>query len=199
MLILIAVSLTAAAAGFSRVLAFDLTPGQQDTAPTLWPGPAGIDGGIKPAIQGNGGRSSLILFAHPFCSCTHATISEIARVLNRHSRKDLPAIHVLFSRPESVSRWKPGALWVEAAALPGSSVSWDDGGRAAGQFGVRTSGTVLLYDARGVLRFAGGVTGSRGHAGDNFGSAALARALDGGKPAMRRFLVFGCSLGEFRK
>ncbi len=49
----------------------------------------------------------------------------------------------------------------------------DDDGAEAKRFGAETSGQTLLYDERGTLAFSGGITGSRGHAGDNAGRASL--------------------------
>jgi hypothetical protein len=70
----------------------------------------------------------------------------------------------------------------------------DDGGGEARAFGVATSGQTLLYDSRGALVFNGGITGSRGHAGDNAGRAALI-ALIGRAPTDRSGAnVFGCPL-----
>jgi hypothetical protein len=74
----------------------------------------------------------------------------------------------------------------------------DRGGVEAKRFGARTSGEVLLYSAVGRLLFFGGITGSRGHEGDNYGLTSLASfltatpsesAVTAGSP------VFGCALG----
>ena len=70
----------------------------------------------------------------------------------------------------------------------------DDDGAEARRFGVETSGQTLLYDARGALIFSGGITGSRGHAGENAGAAALAALLTRGAAAQRGADVFGCPL-----
>ena len=48
--------------------------------------------------------------------------------------------------------------------------------------GATTSGHVLLYDAGGVLRFAGGITDGRGHEGDNAGLDAALALLRGHVP-----------------
>ncbi len=53
---------------------------------------------------------------------------------------------------------------------------------------------LILYDAKGDLLFKGGVTGSRGHEGDNLGIEALRASIDTGRPAPRGSLVFGCAL-----
>jgi len=63
-----------------------------------------------------------------------------------------------------------------------------------GRVGAETSGYVLLYDRSGQLRFRGGITAGRGHAGDNAGEDAVV-ALVTGRPASRQQTpVYGCSL-----
>jgi hypothetical protein len=61
-------------------------------------------------------------------------------------------------------------------------------------FGAETSGTILLYDYHGNLLFKGGITGSRGHAGDNLGEDAIASLCLGQAAATNQTPVFGCSL-----
>jgi hypothetical protein len=72
----------------------------------------------------------------------------------------------------------------------------DEGGALSRRFGVLTSGHVLLYDRGGRLLFSGGITGARGHRGDNEGRrAVLARLL--GEPVERSSApAFGCPLFE---
>ena len=70
----------------------------------------------------------------------------------------------------------------------------DDNGVEAQHFGVYTSGETLLYDSRGSLIFSGGITGSRGHAGDNAGEQALISLLTRGEARERVTSVFGCPL-----
>ena len=56
----------------------------------------------------------------------------------------------------------------------------DDDGAEARRFGAETSGQTLLYDEHGALLFSGGITGARGHAGDNAGRASLVALLNRG-------------------
>ncbi len=71
----------------------------------------------------------------------------------------------------------------------------DSDGAEARRFGVETSGQTLLYDAHGTLIFSGGITGSRGHAGENARSElALVALLTQGRPERRASGVFGCPL-----
>ena len=85
-------------------------------------------------------------------------------------------------------------LWSRGGEHPGRHRQGRRGGTIAASFGAFTSGQVLLYDARrGALRFAGGITGARGHEGANAGRDALQSVLDEGA-AKARAPVFGCSL-----
>jgi hypothetical protein len=169
------------------VMAFDHQPGAVTAAPPDWPSSS--------TIKRVHDRRELLVFVHPFCSCTVATMNELARlsVLQRPARAEL-AIDVLFYRPRG-SKWKPGSLWQAAQLLPGAHARWDDDAREARKFGALTSGYALLYSAGGKLLFNGGVTGSRGHEGDNSGLDELQTALNSGKRARKASFVFGCALG----
>jgi hypothetical protein len=68
----------------------------------------------------------------------------------------------------------------------------DANGAVARRFGVRVSGQTMLFDASGRLRFSGGITGARGHAGDNDGLRTLAAVVDAPLGSPRYTSVFGC-------
>jgi hypothetical protein len=70
----------------------------------------------------------------------------------------------------------------------------DDEGAEANRFHAATSGQTLLYDADGRLLFSGGITGSRGHAGDNAGENAIVSWVNSGAAARTETSVFGCAL-----
>ena len=107
-------------------------------------------------------------------------------------------VNVLIYRPsDRPEEWTRTALWRDAAALPGVRVSADRDGVLAKRFGAAISGQVLLYDPTGRLLFAGGITGSRGHAGDNAGLDAVADLLDHARPAgltAAQAPAFGCPI-----
>ena len=182
----VAVWLAATGYGLWVVWAYDNTPGVSAAAPAAWP----ADAPIAKSTDG----PTLVLLAHPQCSCTAATLTELAEVLARAQRP--PKTYVLFLKPYGVPDWwEQSPLWQQATALPGVSVLRDDEGAVAGQFGAVTSGQVVFYDGSGALRFSGGITSARGHAGDNPGRTALVSLLnDTGSPATDRTNVFGCSL-----
>jgi hypothetical protein len=83
-------------------------------------------------------------------------------------------------------------LWHAAENIPGVRVVRDDGTEAR-RFGARVSGQVLAYSGGGRLAFNGGITGSRGHEGDNAGRSAV-EAMLGGRPHAATAFAFGCLL-----
>jgi hypothetical protein len=180
------ICVAATVAGIAKLVAFDGTAGPVTAVLAHWP--AGT------AVERSRSAPTLLLFAHPFCSCTGATLEELDKILaKRRPGTPAPAIGILFSRSDPA--WKPGDLWHRAAKIAGVSPQWDDDGKEARIFGTQTSGLVLLYDARGNLLFRGGITGSRGHTGDNYGADRLAAVLDSGHPAPDSpSPVFGCAL-----
>jgi hypothetical protein len=126
-------------------------------------------------------------------------MAELAQLsIRKKSGAVTPVITVLFFRPRG-SGWAPNGLWRMAQSLENAHVVWDDDGREANKFGARTPGYALLYSAEGNLLFRGGVTGSRGHRGDNDGLDELAASLDSQRPARAASRVFGCALGSSDK
>jgi hypothetical protein len=183
---MMAVSIASTLAGICALFAFNGTAGVETTGPARWPEGA--------SIKRSRSVPTLLVFAHPFCSCTGATLEELDKVLARgKSGAPAPAISILFSRSDPT--WKPGDLWKQAARIPGANPVWDEDGQEARIFGARTSGLVFLFDSRGNLLFKGGITSSRGHAGDNYGAERLTAALDSRRPAVGTPpRVFGCAL-----
>src|SRR5207248_10565652 len=121
---------------------------------------------------------TLVMFAHPRCPCTRASIEELNRLLARCQGK--LATRVLFFQPSNYPpEWSRGSLWKSAEAIPGVIAQRDLDGLEARRFGAETSGFVVLYSASGHLLFRGGITGSRGHAGDNTGMEAIISLVNG--------------------
>jgi hypothetical protein len=180
-----AVWLGAAATGLAVLWKYDNAPGAGAQAPARWP-----DGSV---LAHAAGQPTLILLAHPQCTCTPASLAELAEVLARARTR--PRTYVLFLQPQGFSNdWVQSDLWKTAAAIPGVTLVRDDDGREARRFGSATSGQTLLYDGDGALRFSGGITGSRSHAGDNAGRRSLVALLNGSRPDASATSVFGCPL-----
>ena len=164
-------------------------PAASGAPPARWP--AGS------AIARAPGEPALVMLVHPRCPCSRASLSELNQVMNRAPRATAT---VLFVLPDGVDEaWAHGDSWERAHQIPRTRVLVDRGGAEARRFRVATSGHTLLYDPGGALVFSGGVTGARGHEGDNAGRQELAAALaasSSGGPATAR--VYGCALEEPR-
>ena len=175
----------AAIGGLFVVWTYDNAPGVAAKAPTGWP--------VETALQRATDRPTLVLLAHPQCSCTRATLGELTEALAR--AKSLPKTYVVFLKPSSMPEgWEKTELWKTASALPNVTVMADEDGREADRFGAVTSGQTFLYDARGALLFSGGITGARGHAGDNAGRSSIVTLLNRAGAVTTSTNVFGCSL-----
>jgi hypothetical protein len=70
----------------------------------------------------------------------------------------------------------------------------DTGAVEAVRFGAQTSGLTLLFNEQGECLFSGGITASRGHAGDNIGRQAIVSCLANQRPQTNRAPTFGCAL-----
>jgi hypothetical protein len=169
---------------------FKATPGNSMPAPQRWPNDV--------SIHLDGVRPTLLMFAHPRCPCTRASIGELNRLLARCGGNI--AAHVIFFKPASQgNEWAETDSWREAKAIPGVTVDNDTDGRLAHQFGAETSGAVLLFDPNGQQLFSGGITAGRGHSGDNAGADVIVALVNCRKTAIKETFVYGCSLAERRE
>ena len=177
--------LTAIVIGTCLLLAYDYTAGEDAVAPPTWPKESRL-----PRLPG---LHTLVMFAHPKCPCTRASLHELA-VFMLECPRPVKAF-VVFLQPPGVSvDWSQKDLWQSAEMIPGVSVVSDYGGLEAHYFRSTTSGHVVLYDAEERLQFSGGITGSRGHQGDNPGRSLLLVRLDNVKQPLQAMPIFGCSL-----
>jgi len=164
---------------------YENTPDKAAEPPQQWP----ADSKIQPARD----HATLVMLAHPHCPCTRATIGELASIM-AHSQGRLTA-YVLFLKPAGFSEeWEKSDLWRSAASIPGVTAVIDDEGAEAARFHAATSGQTLLYDGGGHLLFSGGITGSRGHSGDNAGHTAIVSFVNSGAAEQTESFVFGCPL-----
>jgi hypothetical protein len=171
--------------GLARLGAHQAQPGDPGHPVRHWPA-----GSLIPR---DATRPSLVVWLHPRCPCSWATLAELRQIVARAG--DRAMIQVVFFRPGSTpSGWERTRLWHEAAAIPGVRVGVDPGGVEARRFGAATSGHVFLYDVVGRLRFCGGITPSRGHDGDNPGRDAILARLIGEEARTEPTFVFGCPL-----
>ncbi|WP_417745452.1 hypothetical protein [Rosistilla oblonga] len=150
---------------------------------------------------------TLVLFLHPMCSCSEATVEELNRIVataSNHHNSAAPKTLIVASMPaDKISQWSDSRLIRQAAQLPNSTLLPDLDGIECDRFGVNTSGTVMLFDTSGHRLFCGGVTIARGQAGESLGGDSLTKLLsnvdlasnapDGRTPRLAS-PAFGCKL-----
>lgn len=174
------------AAAFQAIREFETTPGDAANAPRTWP--AGT------RIARTADEWSLVMLVHPHCSCSRASVEELRAVLDKAPKH--VRTYVLVYRPKEMKAgWERTQVVANAAKLKRATLLVDENGRDADRFGGFTSGQTLLYDDRGRLRFAGGITSLRGHAGLNSGRTGIidilrTRSGEGSHP------VFGCAIAK---
>ena len=171
--------------GLTVLWGYENAPGVAATAPADWPRDSRL-----PAPTG---RPALVLVMHPQCSCSQATVSELAR-LRAHVGDGLDTYVLMFAPSTAAADWVRSSLWRTAEAVDGVVVIADPDGGEARRFGAVTSGQALLYDRNGRLRFSGGITGSRGHEGDNAGRSAIETLVREERAEHATTFVFGCSI-----
>lgn len=176
--------LVAIVVGFRAMANYAMTPGLAAEAPAhVAAGTIGIDARLP----------TLLVFVHPFCPCTRATLAELARLTARCTGR--MRTRVLFHSEAALAvDWNSNELWKLAHEIPGVEVEQDIEGHGAQALGVRTSGQALLYASDGRLLFAGGITAARGHAGDNAGEDEIADLIRDARAEPRNTPVFGCPL-----
>lgn len=173
--------------GFSTLFVYGNAPGAPSSPPERWPAD------VELALACD--RPTMLLFAHPRCPCTRATIAELDRLVAASGAG--VDVTVLFYADERLGeRWARTELWQHAARIPGVRVVEDGHGVVAAAFAARTSGAVVVYGPDGRLCFHGGLTASRGHEGDNAGVAAVAALATANECSTCTTPVFGCALVE---
>src|SRR6266850_2968687 len=144
-----AIWFAAFAGGSLMFVRFEFTPGDETRAPLVWPNDSSL------ALRPDG--MTLVLFAHPHCVCTRASLDELQVVLSHHSRP-LSAQVVFVQLPDFTDDEMRDESWEQAGRIPGLERRIDKGGVEARRFGALVSGYTVLYDAAGKLLFEGGVT-----------------------------------------
>ncbi|PQO39162.1 hypothetical protein C5Y96_04680 [Blastopirellula marina] len=168
---------------FTALLGYHNIPGQRSDHGMVWP----INHSIKLDTQ----RPNLMVFIHPQCPCSVATLNELARIqavcgvrLNTQ---------VIFYSPTEM-QWEDTSKVRQALAIPNVHITNDADGQLAQQFGALTSGHTMLYSGDGRRIFSGGITPTRGHEGDNLGRKSIVQYVLDGETDCDRTNVFGCPI-----
>ncbi|MBC7784382.1 MAG: RedB protein [Burkholderiales bacterium] len=172
-------------AGTGAMLKYASTAGRRSQTAATWP--------IADVLPRASDRHTLIMTVHPQCPCSRASISELERLMSRCDGR-LNA-YVLFVEPGGLTGSSAETdLWKSAARIAGVTPIQDANGVRAERLGAETSGQAYLYNPAGSLLFSGGITGARGHAGDNDGRTAIEQIVLKSGPLGRETPVYGCAL-----
>jgi hypothetical protein len=174
-----------AAGGMAALGDYARTPGPAALRLETWP--------VGSRIGRDSRRATFIMFAHPRCPCTRASLAELERILARSPGG--VRTFVLFLSPSSVPReWVDTDLVRLAREIPDVTVAEDVDGVEARWFHAETSGHSFLFSPDGRLLFSGGITPLRGHEGESPGKDALLAALRHAPTRTWEAPVFGCPL-----
>lgn len=175
------------AVGLGALWSHATSPGATGSASLSWP--------ANTALALHRDRFTLVMFAHPRCPCTRASIGELDRLMADCAGR-IDAHVVFFKPPAADPAWNESGLPASAARIPGVRTHWDVQGVEAARFQAETSGDTLLFDPSGHLLFRGGITSARGHSGDNTGRDAIVKLVGGGAPRLNFTPVYGCSITD---
>ncbi|MCR9200362.1 MAG: hypothetical protein NXI04_17140 [Planctomycetaceae bacterium] len=148
------------------------------------------------SAQEAGGRDRfrLVMFVHPRCPCSRASVEELSRLMGASGGKIRGELYVFHPDSES-DEWSDTWIRQHADLIPNVDVITDRNAAVARSYSASTSGQVMLYDAAGDLLFSGGITAARGHEGDNRGRSAVVELVSGADAEeLIEAPVFGCPL-----
>ncbi|MBC7537712.1 MAG: hypothetical protein H7281_02735 [Bacteriovorax sp.] len=172
-------------AGLSALNWYKLLPGPVGKISVFWP--------HNIPLERDRSVYNLVLFAHPKCECTHASLIELEKLLIETKKK--MKVVIFFYHPKGTEPgWTSGDSKDLSLKLKMTEVYDDRGGEIARRFGAMTSGQVMVYNPDGKLVFAGGITESRGHIGSNPGTRSIASVVTKGVPIISNQNTFGCLL-----
>jgi hypothetical protein len=172
--------------GGMLLVKYQMAPGEQK------PGPERL-----PESQTHQGQSlsEMLVFLHPKCPCSRATVEELDRLMADTTGK--LKVKAYFVGPQNAADdWTQSPLVVRARSIPNIEVAYDAGGAHAKAFGALTSGQAFVFDPKGKKVYQGGLTASRGHEGANEGCASIVEYVKTGKLPPSQPPVFGCAFGE---
>src|SRR6185436_12332079 len=105
--------LFAAGAGAWGLMRYENAPAPTGSTPLQWPSDS--------RVVHQAGNSTLLMFMHPHCPCSRASVEELNRLLVRGGGR--VGVQVFFVRPKGAPNdWTETALWKSAEAIPGIKV-----------------------------------------------------------------------------
>lgn len=171
--------------GLGVLIEYSLSEGEAAEAPRDWP--------VTSELTLDHERHTLVMIAHPQCSCTRASLAELNRLMTRLQGR--VSAYVLLSAPTGFDeQWAKSELWEQASIIPDTEVRVDLDSIEADRFGARTSGQTYLFGPDGALLFSGGITPSRAHEGNSIGRERIISLVTEGTAERDVSDVFGCPI-----
>lgn len=181
---LVALWVAGLAGGFVALQAYAGRPGRLASP--------GVAGSAWLEAHRRPGRALVVMAIHARCPCTDASLAELGDFLSRsHGACDV--VLVRYTPDEAASLRDRDVRVLGGVSVP---VVADPDGRLSAGLGARTSGSVVLVDAAGQIRFRGGLTLARGHRGASPAQAVMLAALTGAPTANTSAPVYGCALPD---
>jgi hypothetical protein len=182
--------LATSGAGLAWLWSYSATPGEIVPVSADWPAAS--------RLERSRGKFTLVMFVHPECPCSRASLGELEKLLAR-CPESIGSQVVFFEPAEKQEEWSDTASQRQALELPGVQAVHDLDGTEARLFSARTSGDTFVFDTAGRLAFHGGITSARGHSGDNDGCFAIEAIVEGslsprGVSDQASTPVYGCPL-----
>ena len=185
MIMLVGVWLALIAGGIWVSLEYEKTPSKVVK-------PAALSNPLPEILVDNAKEFRLVVFAHPKCPCTKATLSELARFLTKNGNV---SSQVFFIVPAGLKEsWAQTETFAFASHIPEVEVKIDYDGALAKTFGADASGECFLLDRKAKVLFHGGITLARGHEGDNIGLDQLTAIVQRKSDITATNVVYGCGL-----
>src|SRR5215210_1485758 len=116
--------------GLNFVWGYENSPGRSGVPPMHWPD--------NSAIRRNSEVPTLVLFIHPHCPCSRATIGELAILLALFQGR--VSATAVFVKPAGFNGWERTDLWASARDIPGVTMIVDENAVEAQRFQSETSG-----------------------------------------------------------
>jgi hypothetical protein len=173
------------ATAWNQLYSHAYRPAKTDRVVDLWP---------QDTILGaSSQRFRIVIFVHPLCPCTQATLEELDESLTRIPA-DVAVDAVAVTTGLSADEVESSRTVESLQRMPRVTLHLDASGREQRAFGAVVSGETFAFDREGRLAFHGGLTPARGHQGDSAGQKLLEELACGRRHAPCEAPVFGCRL-----
>jgi hypothetical protein len=135
----------------------------------------------------------IVMFVHPMCPCTAASIAELDNSLARLPA-EVSVTVVAVTAGLAAETLDSSRLLAELRTMPRITLQVDSTGAERQRFGAVVSGEVFAFQDDGRRVYHGGLTSGRGHVGESIGQQQLEALVRGERETPYDAPVFGCLL-----